>query len=1416
MTERRRRSWRTPIEVGLLAVLAYVPMLLSARGSVAADTKLYLYLDPGKLLADAPWTWDTRQFGGWVPHQVVGYLWPAGPYYWLMDAIGVPDWFAQRFWMATLLFLAGTGVRWAARKLGFGSGTTAFVPIVAALVYMLSPYVLPYISRTSVLLAPWAGLGWLIGLTVLAVRFGGWRHAALFALIIASIGGSNGTALVMIAPAPILYLLDGGIRGQLPWRRVLTTAAKIGCLTILVSVWWAAGVYVQGRYGADVLAFSETVQSTSYTSSSPEVLRGLGYWLFYVRDVAATTTAASGDYQTSTALIGWGWALIVAGFAGIAFLRWRARSFAALCVLAGVVLAVGVHPIDGASPLMRVFADHPRSSLVLALRSSSRAVPVSLFGLALGAAVGASWIAARWRRWGLIGPVAVVLLALLNVPALRSRAYVDAGLLHSEDVPAAWQQAAAVLDAAPGDARVLLLPGVESAAYRWGYTVDPVLPGISERDLIARDWLPLGSAPVMDLLYALDDRFQNGTIEGASIAPVARLLGSNTILVANDTAFERFRTTRPEEAWNLYNTAVPGLGAPTGFGDPVPNEPIVAMLDDAALTEPGIGEAMPPVALVPVEDASSSVARAGSGALVLLAGSGDGVVDAAAAGLVDGSGLLAYTASLDDELLLEQLTAGAALIVTDSNRDRAHHWRTSQDVTGFTEGPGTALLGDDPYDQRLPVFPDDHPDEQTLAVQRGPVVATATSYGEPNAYRPEDRPFMAIDGDPSTAWVTADRARATGEAIQLSADQPVSSLTLSQPDDPFALRWVTRVRITTDAGSSMDVELDPALRATGQQVGLPEPATTIRVEITATNLPDSGFYPGQNAVGFSEVDLGLGPTDEVVTLPARALAAASGATPVDVVMTRERVDPADRWRDDPERQLVRSFTLRAAVDQSVEITARLSPRATDGTLVALAGATSAATADRRVSGQPVATGWQAFDGDPGTAWITPFATPAPSTLTIPLGAARTVEHLELSTRTGEDYAQPTRLEIGAGGVTRIVDVPAGGGSIAVDFDALTGDSLTVTVAGTDGAATIDRRTWERVDLPVAISEVTIEDLAPVPPPTAIDTGCRDDLLTIDGAPVSVRVTGAWSDLVAGDPATVEVCGPATVSLAAGEHVVRTVPGLETGIDIDRVVLASAAPAPAQEAIAIATSRGRATRTIRVAACRDGCWLVQGEGWNPGWRATLNGDSLGRPIALSGGMNAWYLHPSNVERTVQLRWTPQTLIWIALAISAVSVLVCLVLAIKPLRRWRRKALAPLADEPDDADLDIETARAPVPAGWITVGAVFVAVTLVVDPVWGVLTAAVAGVAAFLGRRWITAAVAVLLATAVGVYVVAHEQRGGFGPGFGWVGEFARAHDPALAAVVLLAVTVVAGEWADQRRGLSMDAGAVSEGEGEAEP
>ena len=68
--------------------------------------------------------------------------------------------------------------------------------IAAAIVYQLSPYVLPYVSRTSVMLLPWAGLGWLVGLTVRrAPRAADGATPALFALVVLTVGAVNATAL---------------------------------------------------------------------------------------------------------------------------------------------------------------------------------------------------------------------------------------------------------------------------------------------------------------------------------------------------------------------------------------------------------------------------------------------------------------------------------------------------------------------------------------------------------------------------------------------------------------------------------------------------------------------------------------------------------------------------------------------------------------------------------------------------------------------------------------------------------------------------------------------------------------------------------------------------------------------------------------------------------------------------------------------------------------------------------------------------------------------------------------------------------------------------------------------------------------------------------------------------------------------
>ncbi len=58
---------------------------------------------------------------------------------------------------------------------------------------------------------------------------------------------------------------------------------------------------------------------------------------------------------------------------------------------------------------------------------------------------------------------------------------------------------------------------------------------------------------------------------------------------------------------------------------------------------------------------------------------------------------------------------------------------------------------------------------------------------------------------------------------------------------------------------------------------------------------------------------------------------------------------------------------------------RLDQRATDDVLAGLLGI-SGPTASRRLTGAPTAAGWAATDGDPATAWTTPFGGAVGATL----------------------------------------------------------------------------------------------------------------------------------------------------------------------------------------------------------------------------------------------------------------------------------------------------------------------------------------------------------------------------------------------------------------------------------------------------
>ena len=561
-TDVRARRLRI-LGYGLLALLAYVPVLLTKPGKVVADTKSYLYLDPGRLLERAASMWDPNIGMGTVTHQNIGYLFPMGPYYWVLHLAGVPAWVSQRLWLGSILFAAALGVLFLLRTLSVrGPGA-----VVATVLFMLTPYTLDFAARISVILLPWAGLPWMLALTIRALRApdrrGSWRYAAIFAIVVQIVGGVNATALVFAGIAPVLWIVYATIVGEVDWRRALGVTARIALLTVLTSLWWIAGLWAQSGYGLNILKFTETLRVVSLSSLPSEVLRGLGYWFFYGIDRVGHWTDASVPYSQNLGLLVVSFAIPVLALFGAACIKWRHRAYFVVLTVVGVVVAVGANPYDDPSVVGGLFKSFAESSSFgLALRSTSRAVPLVALGLAVLLGVAVNAVGVAWQGKGrAVGGVSVrtlvlagviVVLAVVNLPALWTGAFYTQDLTRDEAIPQYWTDAIAALDAQPHDTRVLEIPGADFAAYRWGQTVDPITPGLMDRPYVARELVPWGSAASADLLNALDQRLQEGTLDPAAIAPIAKLMSVGSVVYRADLQTDRYDLAR----------AVPDLAAP--------------------------------------------------------------------------------------------------------------------------------------------------------------------------------------------------------------------------------------------------------------------------------------------------------------------------------------------------------------------------------------------------------------------------------------------------------------------------------------------------------------------------------------------------------------------------------------------------------------------------------------------------------------------------------------------------------------------------------------------------------------------------------------------------------------------------------------------------------------------------------------
>jgi len=1323
------------VEHALLALAAVVPLLVVRPGVVTSDTKTYLYLDPGHFLRQIVSMWDPDVAMGTVTHQTIGYLFPMGPFFYLLSEVHLPLWVAQRLWLGGMMFAAGAGILYLCRTLDLdGPGR-----LVAAMAFMMSPYILQYAGRISVILLPWAGLGWMVAFTIKAVRGGGWKYPALFGVTMALISSINATAVLYVGLAPFLWLFYAIlVEKEATWGNALKAGLRIVALSLLVSLWWIAGLEIEAAYGVNVLKFTETLPATTQTSSALEVLRGLGYWYFYGSDRDGPWTFSSVLYTQTIWVLALSFLLPVLAFLSAIFVRWRTRAYFVLLVLVGVVCSVGAYPYDHPTPVggaLKAFMSDTTAGL--AIRSTDRATPLVLLGLAMLLGAGAS---ALWRASsvaGLTTAIVLVGLAVANNSAIFLGDTIANQMTQPAKLPAYEQQMANHLNAIHPGTRVLAIPGDNFAANRYGDTVDTPQPALLTRPFAIHEEQIMGSMPTADMLYAFDEPIQEQTLNANALAPMASLMSAGDLLVENDTAYEHYGIPQPQAVARMLTPTPKGLSDPVSYGTPVPNVSDFSTLDEEDLSLPANPKPLEPLVSYTV-DHPRKIERAESdtGAIVV-AGNDSGLENMASTGMLDTKSAIYFSGTLDTEpgRLKTLMQHGAALVVTDTNRKQAFRWDSITDNTGYTETKAHKPSEDGPSDYPLELFPGAPASAKTTATYVGAVSVTASSYGNPVSYLPEDKAYGAVDNNPDSAWRTAGFvADPAGQWWQIRLHRPITAdhLTLTQPLNGTNLRWITEVTLTFDGRHHVVEHLDKASRvAGGQVVRFPlRSFTTLRITIDRTT--DDHAVNKASPVGFSSVQIPGVHVEEVIDMPTDLLDRAGTQSihnRLTIVMDRRRVSPYP-VRMDPEYTISRSFTLPTARTFSLSGEATISALVPDNVIDQLVGVTGngiTAYSSGRLPGSLTSTAGAALDGNPATAWQPGFTAAAQKGAWVEYNLANpiTFDHMDLQIVADGRHSVPTSVQVSTESGSHTVKLPPIANStvpgavttVPVTFPALTGSDIRITFPTVRDEDTVNYYAETPIAMPIGIAEVGIPGLRMPATPAVVPGTCQSNLITIDGTPISVRVVGSTATALANGELTIEPCGPDArgIHLSAGTHVIQTAIGHQVGWNVDQLVLDSArgggpepilpSSQPASSTVSALTSlpatqpgpaptvvvTGQTSTEIHeeVHGARNPFELVLGQSVNAGWKAVATPDpgtpagahaiDLGTSHLVDGFANGWQATQSDLAALkgsnfkVTLYWTPQTRIWIALGLSTIGLVLCVVVGYLP-ERWRRAIAA----------------------------------------------------------------------------------------------------------------------------------------------
>ena len=148
----------------------------------------------------------------------------------------------------------------------------------------------------------------------------------------------------------------------------------------------------------------------------------------------------------------------------------------------------------------------------------------------------------------MLAGLAVMHLALAALGPVWQTGFLSDGHSRPEKLPArtSWQRRPRSIAAGANATRVLELPGSNFAAYTVGQRRRAGHSRPHRPAVLTREVLPSGSPSSVNLLDAIDGRYQQGVFEPASLAPVARLFGVGTVAVRSDLASDdRFGLRSP-------------------------------------------------------------------------------------------------------------------------------------------------------------------------------------------------------------------------------------------------------------------------------------------------------------------------------------------------------------------------------------------------------------------------------------------------------------------------------------------------------------------------------------------------------------------------------------------------------------------------------------------------------------------------------------------------------------------------------------------------------------------------------------------------------------------------------------------------------------------------------------------------------